>query len=118
MQKVGLIKIGFVAVLTVLSIGAIIPTLAAPDKDEIKERIAAGEPVKPAWLASYENVWNRKLNLGLDLQGGLLLQYRVEVDKAVRDKADRLADDMLVRLQGKEADIKVETEVVAPRMQQ
>ena len=100
MQKVGLIKIGFVVLLAALSIGAIIPTLATPKTGD-----------KPGWLLSYETVWDRKLNLGLDLQGGLLLQYKVEVEKAVRDKADRLAEDMTARLQTKDPTVAVESRV-------
>ncbi len=38
------------------------------------------------------------LTLGLDLQGGLLLQYHVLVDKAVQDKLDRSAADIETRL--------------------
>lgn len=37
------------------------------------------------------------LTLGLDLQGGLLLQYNVLVDKAIQDKLDRTADDAASR---------------------
>src|SRR5262249_5070076 len=36
--------------------------------------------------------------LGLDLQGGLHLVYEVQVDKAVSDKADRLAGDLEEKL--------------------
>lgn len=38
------------------------------------------------------------LTLGLDLQGGLLLQYHVLVDRAVQDKLDRTARDVETRL--------------------
>lgn len=48
------------------------------------------------------------LNLGLDLQGGLLLQYHVLVDKAVQDKLDRLADDLETRLIDKEEGLAVD----------
>lgn len=102
MQRAGLIKIAFIVLIAVLAVGAIIPTLATPKTGE-----------KPSWLVSYEKVWNRKLNLGLDLQGGLLLQYKVEVDKAVRDKADRLAEDMVVRLKAKDASLDVKSKVDA-----
>jgi preprotein translocase subunit SecD len=40
----------------------------------------------------------QKISLGLDLQGGLHLVYEVEVDKAVSDKADRLASDIEEKL--------------------
>ncbi len=43
------------------------------------------------------------INLGLDLQGGLLLQYRVMVDQAVEDKLDRMATDVEKRLLAKDA---------------
>src|SRR5438445_7692317 len=39
-----------------------------------------------------------KILLGLDLQGGLHLVYEVQVDKAVSDKADRLASDIEEKL--------------------
>jgi preprotein translocase subunit SecD len=38
------------------------------------------------------------LTLGLDLQGGLLLQYKVMVDRAVQDKLDQMARDIEARL--------------------
>ncbi|HWE26620.1 MAG TPA: hypothetical protein VHB97_01400 [Polyangia bacterium] len=40
----------------------------------------------------------KRIMLGLDLQGGLHLVYEVQVDKAVSDKADRLAGDIEERL--------------------
>src|SRR4051794_26353320 len=40
----------------------------------------------------------KKISLGLDLQGGLRLVYEVQVDKAVSDKADRLASELEDRL--------------------
>jgi preprotein translocase subunit SecD len=47
------------------------------------------------------------LTLGLDLQGGLLLQYNVLVDKAVQDKLDRMTRDVDSRLKTKDAALKV-----------
>jgi len=49
----------------------------------------------PSW---YTKHINKRLQLGLDLQGGIHLVYEVEVDKAVSDKADRLASDIEERL--------------------
>ncbi len=42
------------------------------------------------------------LTLGLDLQGGLMLQYNVLVDKAVQDKLDRMVRDITKRLKAKD----------------
>jgi preprotein translocase subunit SecD len=49
----------------------------------------------PSWLKKHVH---NKIMLGLDLQGGLHLVYEVQVDKAVSDKADRLASDIEERL--------------------
>ncbi len=45
----------------------------------------------PAW---FKKAVNRKIALGLDLQGGLHLVYEVQWEKAVTDKADRLASQI------------------------
>src|SRR3954470_6800340 len=44
----------------------------------------------------------RKMTLGLDLQGGLHLVMGVVVEKAVSDRAERLADILADRLKDKE----------------
>ena len=49
----------------------------------------------PAWM---QEAPAEEDQLGLDLQGGLHLVYEVNVDKAVTDKADRLASDIEDRL--------------------
>jgi preprotein translocase subunit SecD len=49
----------------------------------------------PAWFTKHVD---KRIMLGLDLQGGLHLVYEVQVDKAVSDKADRLAGDIEDRL--------------------
>jgi preprotein translocase subunit SecD len=54
-----------------------------------------GEDRLPSW---YTKHINKRMQLGLDLQGGIHLVYEVEVDKAVSDKADRLASDIEERL--------------------
>ncbi|MCS6914909.1 MAG: protein translocase subunit SecD [Myxococcales bacterium] len=47
---------------------------------------------KTDWLPRwFRSVFTRKIALGLDLRGGLHLVYEVQADKAVTDKADRLA---------------------------
>lgn len=53
------------------------------------------------------------LTLGLDLQGGLLLQYNVLVDKALQDKLDQFARDLETRL--KEKDPALQVDVKHPR---
>ena len=65
-----------------------------------------GEGRLPAWYTKYVKA---RLQLGLDLQGGIHLVYEVEMDKAVSDKADRLAADIEQKLR---KDKKVEVKLV------
>ncbi|MFB6263700.1 MAG: protein translocase subunit SecD [Bradymonadaceae bacterium] len=52
----------------------------------------------------------KPLTLGLDLQGGLLLQYKVLLERAVLDKLDRMARDIEARLKEKDSDVKVKVD--------
>ena len=49
----------------------------------------------PAWV---KRTFPGRINPGLDMQGGLRLMYEVEVDEAIRDKRDSLAEQLLVGL--------------------
>src|SRR5215471_13779915 len=53
------------------------------------------EPKQPSFI---RNHFQKKIQLGLDLQGGLHLVYEVNVDKAVASKVDRLSSDIEDRL--------------------
>jgi|SRR5579871_1180347 len=53
------------------------------------------EDAIPGW---YKKRFDRKIQLGLDLQGGLHIVYKVDVDKAVSHRADRLATEVEERL--------------------
>ena len=66
---------GFVTVVAVLYL---VPTLVPEEK-------------QPSFIKSS---FQKKIQLGLDLQGGLHLVYEVNVDKAVSDKVDRLSSDI------------------------
>src|SRR5689334_5079576 len=72
--------------LTILSLVFLTPSVAGwLGKDE----------QLPAWMHKHIQ---KKILLGLDLQSGLHLVYEVQVDKAVSDKADRLASDLEEKL--------------------
>jgi len=49
----------------------------------------------PAWI---KDRVSSRIAPGLDIKGGLRLTYEVEVDEAIRDRRDRLVDDLLDRL--------------------
>ncbi|MBX7197395.1 MAG: protein translocase subunit SecD [Sandaracinaceae bacterium] len=49
----------------------------------------------PSWVTS---TFQRRIALGLDIQGGLRLMYEVEVEQAVEDRRDLRAQQMVERL--------------------
>jgi preprotein translocase subunit SecD len=75
-------KAALYGVVTVLAVLYLIPTVVPEEKqpDVIKRH------------------FQKRIQLGLDLQGGLHLVYEVNVDKAVASKVDRMASDLEDRL--------------------
>lgn len=49
----------------------------------------------PRWFTS---VFNKRINLGLDLQGGLHIVYSIDLDKAIDDRAAEIKRDIESRL--------------------
>ncbi|HEY6880083.1 MAG TPA: protein translocase subunit SecD [Polyangiales bacterium] len=63
--------------------------------------VAVVWPSVDAWLPAPAFLKERvksRIAPGLDIKGGLRLTYEVEVDEAITDRRDRLADDLLDRL--------------------
>jgi preprotein translocase subunit SecD len=79
-------RVGTYSLLTLLALVVLVPTLA--DWTHRTEKL-------PDW---FKRAVTRKIALGLDLQGGLHLVYEVQVDKAVSDKADRIAGQLEEKL--------------------
>ncbi len=75
-------KAALYGVITVVAVLYLVPTVVSEEK-------------QPAFIKSH---FQKRIQLGLDLQGGLHLVYEVNVDKAVSDKVDRLASDIEDRL--------------------
>ncbi len=82
MERSWFYRVLFYAFLTVVALVFLAPSAATWFGKEDK---------LPTWMKKHVN---NKIQLGLDLQGGLHLVYEVQVDKAVSDKADRLASDL------------------------
>jgi preprotein translocase subunit SecD len=82
MERSWLWKAALYGVVTVLAVLYLIPTVVPEDK-------------QPAFFHMH---LQKRIQLGLDLQGGLHLVYEVDVDKAVSGKVDRLASDIEDRL--------------------
>src|SRR3954451_23388145 len=97
-------KAGFIAAVTLLAVWALIPSVTyfrLPPAE--RNEASAFEQARPKWAPA------KHLNLGLDLQGGIHLVMGVEVDKAVREKAVRRAEEIAAELERKDvkgADVK------------
>ncbi len=97
-------KAGFIAAVTLLAIWALVPSvtyfrLPAAERNEA----SVFEKARPKWAPA------KHLNLGLDLQGGIHLVMGVEVERAVREKAVRRAEEIAAELDRKDvkgADVK------------
>ena len=77
-------RFGAVLAVTLVAVGYVLPSIPSIDGK------------LPGW---YKKAVDKRIQLGLDLQGGIHLVYEVEVDKAVSDRADRLASDLEEKLE-------------------
>jgi len=75
----------------VLAVLYLVPTVAPSDQ-------------LPSFFQKY---FTKRIQLGLDLKGGLHLVYEVNIEKAVSSKVDRLANDVDDALRKKGADVAV-----------
>ena len=62
------------------------------------------EEKRPAFFKDH---FTKRIQLGLDLQGGLHLVYEVNIDKAVSSKVDRLSNDIEDAIKKKSPDVTV-----------
>ncbi len=84
----------WLTVLVVISVMILVPSFV-------------GRNQLPGWFSS---LFNKKIQYGLDLQGGLHIVYSIDLDKAVDDKASELKRDMEAQL----AELKIKGRVTTP----
>ncbi len=70
------------ALILLFCLGTLLPTFVPAEK-------------LPSWLA---RVFHRKINLGLDLQGGSHIVYGIDLDKAIDDKGSEIKRDFEAKL--------------------
>jgi preprotein translocase subunit SecD len=87
-----LLVLGLLALAVYYSIPSGIYFFSDPDVRRDKEKLAEAIP---DWLPKH------RFNLGIDLQGGLHLVMGVDTDKAIQDRADRVADEIVEAMQEK-----------------
>ncbi len=89
---------GIVIVALGLALWGLAPTLLDLADGSLDREVEAFDSQTVDWVMKN----GQPLTLGLDLQGGLLLQYGVLTEKALQDKLDRMARDVEARLEDKE----------------
>lgn len=84
-------KVGLVIAVIIVANLSLVPTLY-PVPEENRNR---PDEVWPSWVQTLSDAFgDARITLGLDLQGGLHLQYQVDVDKAISDKVDQFASEI------------------------
>lgn len=82
-------KVALFAVVSLLSAYFFMPTLLG--FKEIKERAEAENKPLPWYFKVFPD---KGINLGLDLRGGIYLEFEVEADKAITNRVDTIAADI------------------------
>lgn len=78
----------FVAVVAALLVSGLVLTVALYPVDR------ENPESWPAWYATFSEIVDASITPGLDLQGGLHVQYQVDVDAALHDKVVNFAEDI------------------------
>jgi preprotein translocase subunit SecD len=87
-------KAGLIVAVALFALYALVPSWTYFKMPaEIRNEAGAFEQARPRWAPQ------RHLNLGLDLQGGIHLVMGVEVERAVREKAVRRAEELSADLE-------------------
>jgi protein-export membrane protein SecD len=89
---------GIVIVALGLALWGLAPTLLDLADGSLDREVEAFDSQAVNWVMKN----GQPLTLGLDLQGGLLLQYSVLTDQALQDKLDRMARDVEARLEARD----------------
>ncbi|MCB9528538.1 MAG: protein translocase subunit SecD [bacterium] len=97
-----LVLFGLVAVSVLMLVPTIVDFSSEPVLGEDGKPVAAA--TLPGW---YTDIFEQKMVLGLDLQGGIHLQYKVDVEQALRRKAVQTAGTIETQLKA-EREIEVD----------
>jgi preprotein translocase subunit SecD len=76
--------------------------ILTPSFSATKGFVAAARDALPNFL--YKGLFGKKINLGLDLQGGLQIVYSIDLDKAIDDRAAEIKRDLDSRLADERAE--------------
>jgi len=81
------VRLGIVAVVVIVALVALYPSMVPKDP-------ATGEPILPGWWKSVKALPQKRINMGLDLRGGVYLVYTVQLDKVVELEGQRIIETL------------------------
>src|SRR3569623_649631 len=93
------LKLRFLALAAILLYCVAILTPSFPST---KSFLASAKSALPGFV--YNSLFSKKINLGLDLQGGLHIVYSIDLDKAIDDRAGEIKRDIESRMMDKHYD--------------
>jgi preprotein translocase subunit SecD len=93
-------RVALIVIIALWSVWQLVPSYYYFKLPVDQRNGAEYEQSVPRWAPTAKDQKNR-LNLGLDLQGGVLLAMGVDVDRAVQTKITRRADEIAAYLRGK-----------------
>jgi preprotein translocase subunit SecD len=76
--------------------------ILTPSFSASKGFVSAARDALPNFI--FKSLFGKKINLGLDLQGGLQIVYSIDLDKAIDDRASEIKRDLESRLSDEHAD--------------
>src|SRR6476659_4218307 len=76
--------------------------ILTPSFSASKGFVSAARDALPNFL--FKGLFGKRINLGLDLQGGLQIVYSIDLDKAIDDRASDIKRDLESRLADEKAD--------------
>jgi preprotein translocase subunit SecD len=97
MRRFVKLKALFLFILLIVTGLSVVPSIAQVGGEETEAKV-------PSWISDN---YDRAFTLGLDLQGGLHLEYSVAVDEALENKLDRVAGELEAAFREKKPDVKV-----------
>ena len=111
-------RTAFLVFLILFSCAVLTPTvvemvLYPEDKEAVTDEDAGRFPPLPDWYEILQDIdilpVDKTLSLGLDLQGGLMLRYSVDIDSAIDDKLASNAANIRSQLAGMGKSVTVST---------
>ena len=80
------VRVAIIAVIVAVALITLYPTMVKKDD--------TGRPILPDWWKKIAFLPQKRINLGLDLRGGVYLVYTVRIDQVAKIEAENVVDEL------------------------